>query len=95
MYPLFPFKVSKCIYVLQGRAIVHSDAAFDPGSGPIWLRNVECEGDEESLEECRTAAAASSSWPRPTQECKHLEDVGVECVPYMDAAGEEDNQVYE
>ena len=66
---------------LQGRAIVHSDAAFNPGSGPIWIRNVECEGDEDSLEDCRTAA---SSW-RPTQECKHLEDVGVECIPFMDA----------
>ena len=69
--------------MLQGRAIVHSDAAFDPGSGPIWIRNVECEGDEESLEDCRTAA---SSW-RPTQECKHLEDVGVECVPFMEDGG--------
>ena len=73
----------------QGRAIVHSDAAFDPGSGPIWIRNVECEGDEDSLEDCR---ASASSW-RPTQECKHLEDVGVECVPFMDEG--EDNQVYE
>ena len=50
---------------------------------------MECEGDEDSLEDCR---ASASSW-RPTQECKHLEDVGVECVPFMDEG--EDNQVYE
>ena len=48
---------------------------------------MECDGYEDSLEECTAAA-----W-RPSHECKHLEDVGVECVPFMDAG--EDNQVYE
>ena len=58
------------------RAVVHSEAAFGPGRGPIWVQNVACRGTEASLQECRSPA-----W-QPTYQCKHLEDVGVECVPY-------------
>ncbi len=57
-------------------AVVHSEAAFGAGKGPIWVQNVACRGGEESLEKCRSPA-----W-QPTYQCKHLEDVGVECVPY-------------
>ncbi len=61
----------------EGRAIIHSKAIFDPGEGPIWIQNVACNGDERSLDECR----ASNDFWRPTTQCKHLEDVGIECVP--------------
>ena len=60
----------------EGKAIVHSEAAFNPGSGPIWIQNIVCQGNERGLEECRSPA-----W-QPTFQCKHLEDVGVECVPF-------------
>ncbi len=62
------------------RAVVHSEAAFGAGRGPIWVQNVACSGSERSLEQCRAPA-----W-QPTYQCKHLEDVGVECVPYRPQA---------
>ena len=56
-------------------AIIHSEAAFNPGSGPIWVYSIVCKGNERNLRECK-----SSDW-RPSFQCKHLEDVGIECIP--------------
>ena len=59
----------------EGKAIVHAEGAFDKGSGPIWIQNVVCNGGESSLADCK-----APDWT-PTYQCKHQEDVGVECVP--------------
>ena len=56
-------------------AVVHSDAAFNPGTGPIWINGISCKGYEANLKDC-----ASTEW-NPSYQCKHLEDVGVECIP--------------
>ncbi|XP_041368790.1 deleted in malignant brain tumors 1 protein-like [Gigantopelta aegis] len=47
-------------------------AAFFPGSGPIWLDDVNCFGNESSINQCPHAGFGESN-------CQHNEDAGVIC----------------
>ncbi|XP_055082863.1 deleted in malignant brain tumors 1 protein [Periophthalmus magnuspinnatus] len=47
-------------------------AYFGPGTGPILIDNVECDGFEAELGQCRNAG-----WG--VHNCSHYEDVGVQC----------------
>lgn len=51
-------------------AVAHSYARFGPGSGPIFLDNVQCRGNETSLVSCTHST---------THNCFHFEDAGVTC----------------
>ena len=48
-------------------------AAFGQGSGPIWLDNVMCVGNESSLAYCIHLGL------NVTRNCSHSEDAGVRC----------------
>ncbi|XP_041470026.1 scavenger receptor cysteine-rich domain-containing group B protein-like [Lytechinus variegatus] len=49
-------------------------AEYGPGSGPIFLDNVDCTGQEMDLDDC-------SHNGFEVHDCQHSEDAGVECVP--------------
>lgn len=52
-------------------ATYHRYAAFGQGSGPIFLDDVHCSGDEQNLTAC----------PHTTNHnCGHYEDAGVTCL---------------
>lgn len=50
---------------------------FVPGTGPIWLNQVECTGKEEALWDCQFQFSEG-------KESGHQEDVGVVCSGKVD-----------
>nr|CAH7761024.1 unnamed protein product [Callosobruchus chinensis] len=56
----------------KGASTVKKDSYFGAGTGPIWLDQVSCAGEELDLKDCTT-------WDWGEHNCDHNEDVGVIC----------------
>ena len=50
----------------------YSSAHFGPGTGTIWFDDLQCSGEEESLNECSHIGIGRHN-------CGHNEDAGVAC----------------
>ena len=51
-------------------------AHFGEGTGPIWLDDLQCRGDEENLFDCPRARSPAVG----EHNCRHSEDAGVRCL---------------
>ena len=57
-------------------AIPQPQAIFGQGTGPIFIDNVVCDGNELRLLDCASSALAA-------HDCTHFEDAGVICLPMI------------
>ena len=60
------------LYDFSSQARAYSSAHFGSSTGPIWLDDLVCMGDEQYLDQC-----AFRGWGN--NNCAHGEDVGVIC----------------
>ena len=59
---------------MHAGATVLAQFQTSPGSGPIWLDQLACTGEESGLASCRANQIG-------VHDCTHAEDVGIQCLP--------------
>ena len=64
-----------CFSILcRGFYIARGNGFYGAGTGQVWLDDVTCHGNETSLLQCK-----KNPWGQGN--CRHREDVGVDCQP--------------
>ena len=61
------------MYHSDATAITVDSNIFGPGTGPIFVDDVSCEGNETKLDDCPHDDGGSK------RNCYHLQDAGVVC----------------
>lgn len=59
-----------------GGVVLTGDDSYGPGSGPVFVETLTCEGDESSILECRDVNLRR-------QSCTHDRDVSIRCIGKM------------
>ena len=59
---------------LPGPVKIHTQAAYGEGAGPIWIKTIECWGNETSLRDC-----PGSVWEH-NHYCKPYVLVSEQCI---------------
>ncbi|KFV74396.1 Deleted in malignant brain tumors 1 protein, partial [Dryobates pubescens] len=78
----FPEAMVVCRQLGCGEAFLsYGGAHFGQGSGPIWLDNIQCRGDEAALSQCPAR-------PWGVHNCDHGEDASVVCTDARMGASE-------
>ena len=70
-------KKSDCICIVP---TAYQSARYGAGSGPIHLDDVECHGNESSLQQCNHSGVRN-------HDCGHYEDASVSCFNGMAIIG--------
>lgn len=65
---------SGCIYLVHRGGSVLTGSTYGGGVGPIWMDDLECYGNETSIQSCTRK-------PWGVNNCGHDEDVAVSCTP--------------
>ena len=69
---LHPHSTTSCIELLTGAMKIPTTA---PGTGPIFLDNLECTSTDNDLLSCRTPFTSVG-----LASCEHTDDVSVRCL---------------
>ena len=62
-----------CRQLGYSHGVAKRQAQFGSGTGPVWLRRVNCLGNESKLSHCIHTGAGN------TLGCSHAQDIGVQC----------------
>lgn len=63
----------------RGATLPTCGGACVPGSGPIWISDVVCKGNESTIDDC-----THGEWG--SHKCGHGMDAGVVCMPSLNTA---------
>ena len=71
-HKIVPYSTVNYYYSIAS-AVLTGTASFGPGTGPVFIETLSCNGDEMNILECRDINMRR-------QFCTHAMDVSVQCI---------------